>query len=367
MVSQIEHRPFESCIRKVKYTNKIASQDFKESGHYPIISQEESFISGYWDDANDVFHTTGPVVVFGDHTRHVKYVDFDFVIGADGVKIFDPVEDISAKYLYFFLRWLKIPSLGYSRHYKILKEKTVPIPKPEAQQRIVDELDLLSGIIEMKKEQLKTLDKLTESLFYEMFGVPTESTDDKYPIGNYANCIAGATPSTLVKSYWENGIIPWLSSGEVAKGRISETEMKITREGYDACSTRLVPKDTVLVAMAGQGKTRGTVGITNIELCTNQSICSIVINKDSLLPTFLYYQLKYLYNELRSISNGDGGRGGLNLKLISQFKVLVPQKEKQSSFVKKAEYIEKEKLLIQESTKPLEQLFAKRMDKYFSE
>ena len=156
MVNQIEHRPFESCIRKVKYTNKIASQDFKESGHYPIISQEETFISGYWDDVNDVFHTRGPVVIFGDHTRHIKYVDFDFVIGADGVKIFDPVEGISAKYLYFYLLWLKIPSLGYSRHYKILKDKIVPIPVPDIQKRIVDELDLLSEILHKKKEQLKT-------------------------------------------------------------------------------------------------------------------------------------------------------------------------------------------------------------------
>ncbi len=247
-----------------------------------------------------------------------------------------------------------------------LKKITIPVPPLNEQLSIVNEFDLLNGIIQKKNEQLKILDKLAESTFYEMFGVPAESTDTKYPIIDYANCIAGATPSTLVNSYWENGTIPWLSSGEVAKGRISETDTKITQEGYDSCSTRLVPKDSVLVAMAGQGKTRGTVGITNIELCTNQSICSIVINKDSLLPTFLYYQLKYLYNELRSISNGDGGRGGLNLKLIGQFKIMIPQKEKQSLFVDKAVFIEKEKLLIKESIKPLEQLLAKRMDKYFN-
>lgn len=283
-------------------------------------------------------------------------------------------EYLHNEYVYYYLKHNinYLQSLGTGATFKEISKKVVediliPVPPINIQKEIASELDLLFSVIEKKNEQLKILDKLAESTFYEMFGVPAESTDTKYPIIDYANCIAGATPSTLVNSYWENGTIPWLSSGEVAKGRITETDTKITQEGYDSCSTRLVPKDSVLVAMAGQGKTRGTVGITDIELCTNQSICSIVINKDTLLPTFLYYQLKYLYNELRSISNGDGGRGGLNLKLIGQFKIMVPQIEKQSLFVEKAVFIEKGKLLIKESIKPLEQLLAKRMDKYFSE
>ena len=165
-------RPFEKCIEKVKYTTKVASQDFKETGLYPIISQEEAFISGYWDITEDVFHITKPVVIFGDHSRHLKYVDFDFVIGADGVKILSPVDDINAKYFYYYLKWLDIPSLGYSRHFKSLKEKTVKVFPIEEQQRIVDELDLLSGIIDKKNAQLRDLDALAQSIFYEMFGDP---------------------------------------------------------------------------------------------------------------------------------------------------------------------------------------------------
>lgn len=369
MAESFEIRPFEECIEKIKYTTKIASQDFKESGRFPIISQEEAFISGYWDNPEDVFHINKPVVIFGDHSRHIKYVDFDFVIGADGVKILSPVKSINAKYFYYFLKWLDIPSLGYSRHYKALKEKSVKVFSETCQQRIVDELDLLTGIIDKKNAQLRDLDALAQSIFYELFGDPSAAfynqCDSSRKIGDFSKCIAGATPSTKVDSYWNNGIIPWLSSGEVAKGRVFSTETMITQEGYDSCSTRLVPKGSILVAMAGQGKTRGTVGISGIELCTNQSICSIVVNDKIILPDFLYYQLKLLYNELRSISNGDGGRGGLNLKLIQGFSVIVPEIEKQKAFVKRAKVIETQKNLIQDSIVQSQKLLNSRMSQYF--
>ena len=138
--NNVEIRSFEDCIKKVKYTKKVASQDFKESGRFPIVSQEEAFISGYWDNPDDVFSIDGPVVIFGDHSRHVKYVDFDFVIGADGVKILAPVDDINAKYFYYYLKSQRIQSLGYSRHYKVLKEKMVPVPSLADQQRIASQL-----------------------------------------------------------------------------------------------------------------------------------------------------------------------------------------------------------------------------------
>lgn len=173
MAELFEIRPFEKCIEKVKYTTKVASQDFKQSGRFPIISQEEAFISGYWDSPEDVFHISKPVVIFGDHSRHIKYIDFDFVIGADGVKILSPVDDINAKYFYYYLRWLDVPSLGYSRHFKSLKEKTVKVFPIDKQQRIVSELDLLTDIIDKKNAQLRDLDTLALSIFYEMFGDPS--------------------------------------------------------------------------------------------------------------------------------------------------------------------------------------------------
>ena len=91
--------PFEDSIVKVKYTTKVPSNDYLDKGLYPIVSQEEGLVCGYWNNANDLFKVSTPVVIFGDHTRILKYIDFDFVLGADGVKILQPIENINAKFL----------------------------------------------------------------------------------------------------------------------------------------------------------------------------------------------------------------------------------------------------------------------------
>ena len=122
------YKKLEDSIEKVKYTTKIPSSDYKSEGLFPIVSQEDEMISGYWDNASDVFKVNKPVVIFGDHTRVLRYVDFDFVLGADGVKILQPIDGLIAKFFLYYLKWCKIPSLGYSRHYKLLKEIDVPIP-----------------------------------------------------------------------------------------------------------------------------------------------------------------------------------------------------------------------------------------------
>ena len=95
----------------------------------------------------------------------------------------------------------------------------------------------------------------------------------------------------------------------------------------------MVPVNSIVVALAGQGKTRGTVAITQIELCTNQSICSIVPNKNFLNPYYLYYFLKGQYLNLRLLSAGDGTRGGLTLKMIEEYKIPVPSLTRQQEIV----------------------------------
>lgn len=134
---------------------------------------------------------------------------------------------------------------------------------------------------------------------------------------------AGATPSTKRPEYWENGTIPWMSSGEVNNEIINTTDKLITRLGFDNSSTKIIPKNSVLIALAGQGKTRGKVAINKIELCTNQSLASIIPN-DKVHYKYLYYNLQYRYLELRELSSGDGGRGGLNLRLINNIKISLP-------------------------------------------
>lgn len=142
-----ERKKFEDCIGKIPKPQQLKTSDYKLEGRFPIVSQESSIISGYTDFEDYVYRVPKPIVVFGDHTRVLKYVDFDFVVGADGVKILVPTNDIVSKYFYYFLIWYNVPSLGYSRHYKLLKEISIPVPPLPIQERIVEELDCISGII----------------------------------------------------------------------------------------------------------------------------------------------------------------------------------------------------------------------------
>ena len=183
-----------------------------------------------------------------------------------------------------------------------------------------------------------------QSQFIEMFG-----TLDNHPaeyavktLRDLSECYAGATPSTKVKEYWDYGSIPWMSSGEVHMEHVTETESKITESGYQQTSTKMVPVHSVVIALAGQGKTRGKVAITEIPLCTNQSLCAIVPSKD-IHYEYLYHNLKGRYLELRGMAGDVNGRGGLNLKIVQSIQVIVPPIDEQMEFVAIAQQADKSK------------------------
>ena len=148
-------------------------------------------------------------------------------------------------------------------------------------------------------------------------------------IGELTDCSAGGTPSTLVRCYW-GGSIRWMSSGELNLKRVEEVAGRITKEGLRNSSTTMIPPKCVLVGLAGQGKTRGTVAMNFVELCTNQSIAAI-FPSPAFVPEYLYYNLDNRYDELRDLSSGDGGRGGLNLTLIKSLPVSLPPILEQSA------------------------------------
>ena len=189
-----------------------------------------------------------------------------------------------------------------------------------------------------------------KSQFIEMFGT-VENNTHNFPImtiGEFANCFAGATPSTSHPEYWENGRIRWMSSGEVHKGHVEDTDFRITELGYKSASTRMVPIHSIVIAIAGQGKTRGTVAITEVDLCTNQSLCAIVPD-ERVNYSYLYHNLQGRYLELRGLSGDVNGRGGLNLKIIQKIPVILPPIEKQQQFASIAQQADKSKSVIQKA------------------
>ncbi|MCF5688976.1 restriction endonuclease subunit S [Pseudomonas sp. PA-1-3F] len=144
-------------------------------------------------------------------------------------------------------------------------------------------------------------------------------------LGEVAKKISsGGTPKTGVAEFWEDGTIPWMSSGEVNLETIYKTESFITELGMRNSSAKFVPKKSLVIALAGQGKTRGKVARTRIELTTNQSLASVTVDEKIVNSDYLYHFLKTQYESLRKISSGSGARGGLNLQMISNYKFPIP-------------------------------------------
>ena len=132
----------------------------------------------------------------------------------------------------------------------------------------------------------------------------------------------GGTPSTSISEYW-NGNVKWMSSGELNNKRIYDVEGRITELGLNNSSATLIPANCILIGLAGQGKTRGTAAINYVELSTNQSIAAILPSKH-FNSEYLYQSIDKRYEELRELSSGGGGRGGLNKALLMNLPILLP-------------------------------------------
>ena len=142
--------------------------------------------------------------------------------------------------------------------------------------------------------------------------------------------VTGATPSTTIPQYWNGGSIRWMSSGELNYKFIYDVEGRITQLGYDNTGTHMLPKYCVLIGLAGQGKTRGTAAYNFIEICSNQSIAAILPDNDKFNSLYLYYYVDSQYKYLRTLSAGDGGRGGLNKNILLNLEIILPPKSEQT-------------------------------------
>lgn len=301
-----------------------------------------------------------------------RFISGKFYLNDSGLTLVPKNESLN----FDFLKWQifslndKIYELARGAAQKNLDMKRFPllsilVPTLSEQQAIVSELDAIQKMIDGYKAQIADLDTLVQSIFLDMFGDPMSNPKGwkKESLNKYASIGTGATPSRKIVSYYE-GNIPWVKSTEVHNSYILETHEHITQEAIDNSNCSIYLPNTILVAMYGQGKTRGQVGLLKIEAATNQA-CAAIRCKDSLDPIFCYWHFQMCYEANRELGNGTNQKN-MNLTIVGNIKFIIPSLALQQQFASKVEAIEKQKEQIRLQLKDAETLMAERMQYYFS-
>src|SRR5699024_4635144 len=195
-VSIVNSVPFLEAFDDVSRGNKrVPLKELGDNGLLPVVDQGKSPIAGYVNDQTLAVSTAGPIIVFGDHTRAVKYIDFPFAMGADGTKLLKARPGFDSRYLYYALRAIDLSNAGYSRHFKFLKQTRVPRFELEQQRRIATILDEADAIRSKRRAQLEHLDELPQALFHEMFGDPVANPYG-FPIHELDSLVETGRPIT---------------------------------------------------------------------------------------------------------------------------------------------------------------------------
>jgi type I restriction enzyme, S subunit len=347
-----EYIPFENCLEKTKIKFKLPKKDYKESGEYPIVSQEQSLISGYHDDISYIFKVAKPIVVFGDHTLALKYIDFDFIVGADGVKILQPVEEINTKYFYYVLKALIPKTTGYARHYKLLKKLDIPVPPLPEQERIVAKLDAafaeIDGAFEAADAAAMNLSSL-RSILYEQIIIQNCSTFTEYTLKEIVseNCSLSygiVQPGEDVP----NGL-PIVRPVDMHKKFINTKLLKrinpLIADGY---------KRTILEGNELLMSVRGTTGIISVTsdvlegANVTRGIIPIRFNSQLVERDFGYYAM-LSHKVQKQISDATYGAAlqQINVKDVKQIKIAIPAISEQKNIIDILSKIDKNLLLLE--------------------
>ena len=275
------------------------------------------------------------------------------------------------EYLYFFLKSKTdyLNSLGRGATFKeisksIVESIEIPLPEVNQQKEIAEKFKKLEQLISLRKQQLAKLDELVKARFVEMFGVVHNSVLYPYvPVKSFTSVVSGGTPNRNVSEFWNNGSIRWVKTTELQNNVICNTDEKITQAGLDNSSAKIIPPNTVLIAMYGQGKTRGMTGYTSIECATNQA-CACILPCEQFNQNYLWRYMILSYDKLRDMAKG-GNQPNLNIGIIKNFPVLKPPIELQNDFAAFVERVDQQKQTVRQSLEKLELMKKALMQEYF--
>lgn len=332
----------ENLLEYEQPTNYIvASEEYNDSYPTPVLTAGKSFILGYTNETEGIYQNT-PVIIFDDFTTESKFVDFKFKVKSSAMKILKAKDNDTLKYLYYLMQILPFNNTQHKRYWISEYSKIkIGIPKDINEvKEIVKVLDAASEIIRLRTACIESAQSLIPALFQEMFGDPLSKVD-KNKIGYYFDVGTGATPRRENSEYYK-GNIPWVKTTEVDNCYINSTSEHISESAVKETNCSLYPPGTILMAMYGQGKTRGKVAYLNISATTNQACAALQLKKEYenyVNLIYVFYYLQIIYEFLRTLSQG-GGRPNMNLSIVRNIPLYLPDIKQQELFAKKVQEIE---------------------------
>lgn len=348
-------------------TGKLDANAEAADGQYPFFtcSKDNKRINRYSFEGEYV-------IVAGNGDLNVKYYSgkFDAYQRTYTLK---PGPQLDGKFLYHFMskyvERLREQSIGgVIKYIKLgnLTDALIPLPPLEEQLKIAAILDAADAYRQKTKALIDKYDQLTQSLFLDMFGDPVTNPMgwELKKMGEVSTLKMGGTPSTTFENYYSPKEVRWLKSGDIKKDFITEFPNYISNEGLTNSNTKLYDENTVVIALNGQGKTRGTTGILTKKSCSNQSVANIDPDPSILNFVFLHFQLKYRYSHLRNLT-GDNDRSGLNLTVLRNYVIILPHNAIQNQFAERVSQIEKQKQQAEASLVKAEELFNSLLQRAF--
>ena len=316
----------EIFVDKTKCGTKIKTDEYQQNGKNIIVDQGQKLIAGYTDLEDGIYNDV-PVIIFGDHTRIIKYIEEPFFLGADGVKVLKSKKaNANYKYLYYALKSAKIPDTGYNRHFKWLKEIDIKYPSFKEQKEIVDILDNVNCVIEKRKEELEELDNLIKSRFVEMF------YDKGYPILKWNDVFNTTTGKLDSNAAVEDGEYPFFTC--------SKEILRIDKYAFE--------QEALLLA-GNNAAGKYDVKYYNGKFNAYQRTYVLGLKEDWSYRLF-QYQLedKLVYLQQQSLG---GLTKYLTLKILSGLEFIIPPIDKQDEFTHFVHQVDKLKFILESNVK----------------
>ena len=247
---------------------------------------------------------------------------------------------------------------------KYIEGTKIPLPPIPQQKKIAAILDAADAYRSKTKALIAKYNELSQSLFLDMFGDPVTNPKgwEKIKLKDISEISSGSTPSRDKPEYY-NGNIPWVKTGEVNGSLIFNTKEKISEMALKNSSCKIYPEGSLIIAMYGQGKTRGQVGMLGIAATTNQA-CAVLKPSEKMNYSFLLSLLKFSYNDLRELGRG-GNQPNLNAGLIKNYQVITAPLKIQNQFAERIQAIEAQKAKAEASLAKAEDLFNSLLQRAF--